>query len=86
MVHERSAVKNAFSTYVWSKVDSCFCEFLYVRITIFRTQNVNELNMTEIYEKASYIMHRDFEISYLPEPDNRMSQEMIVKKFFSENI
>ena len=24
MVHERSAVKNSFSTYVWSKVDSFF--------------------------------------------------------------
>ena len=29
MLHERSAVKNSFSTYVWSKVDSCFCEFLH---------------------------------------------------------
>ena len=27
--HERAAVKNSFSTYVWSKVDSCSCEFLY---------------------------------------------------------
>ena len=26
----RSAVKNLFSTYVWRKVDPCFCEFLYV--------------------------------------------------------
>ena len=24
VVHEWSAVKNSFSTYVWSKVDSCF--------------------------------------------------------------
>ena len=24
VVHERSAVKDSFSTYVWSKVDSCF--------------------------------------------------------------
>ena len=30
MVHEWSAVKNSFSTYVWSKVDSCFCEAVYV--------------------------------------------------------
>ena len=30
VVHERSAVKNVFSTYVWSKVDSCVCEFLYL--------------------------------------------------------
>ena len=30
IVHELSAVKNSFSTYVWSKVDSCFCEGLYV--------------------------------------------------------
>ena len=30
VVHERSALKNSFSTYVWSKVDSCFCEFLYL--------------------------------------------------------
>ena len=30
MVHEWSAVKNSFSTYVWSKGDSCFCEFLYM--------------------------------------------------------
>ena len=29
-MHERSAVKNSFSTYVWSKVDSCFCEFLWL--------------------------------------------------------
>ena len=29
-VHERSAVKNSFTTYVWSKVDSCFCESVYV--------------------------------------------------------
>ena len=27
--NERSAVKNSFSKYVWSKVDSHFCEFLY---------------------------------------------------------
>ena len=30
VVYERSAVKNSFSTYVWSKVDSCFCEALYL--------------------------------------------------------
>ena len=30
VVHERSAVKNSFSTYIWSKVDSCFCEAVYV--------------------------------------------------------
>ena len=29
VVNEWSAVKNSFSTYLWSKVDSCFCEFLY---------------------------------------------------------
>ena len=29
VVHERWAVKNSSSTYVWSKVDSCFCEVLY---------------------------------------------------------
>ena len=28
VVHKRSAVKNSFSTYAWSKVDSCFCEAL----------------------------------------------------------
>ena len=34
VVHKRSAVKNYFSTYIWSKVDSCFCEFLHaVQIT-----------------------------------------------------
>ena len=27
---ERSAVKNLFSTYVWSKVDSCFYGAVYV--------------------------------------------------------
>ena len=26
IAHERPAVKNSFSTYVWSKVDSYFCE------------------------------------------------------------
>ena len=26
VIHERSAVKNSLSTYVWSKIDSCFCE------------------------------------------------------------
>ena len=31
VVLERSAVKNSFSTYVWSKVDSCFCESVYIR-------------------------------------------------------
>ena len=30
VVHDRLAVKNSFSTYVWRKVDSCFCEALYV--------------------------------------------------------
>ena len=30
VVHERSAVKNSFSKYVWSKVDSSFCEAVYV--------------------------------------------------------
>ena len=30
MVHEWSAVKNLFSTYAWSKIYSCFCEFLYI--------------------------------------------------------
>ena len=29
-MHDRSAVKNSYSTYVWSKVDSCFCEALYI--------------------------------------------------------
>ena len=29
--NERSAVKYSFSTYVWSKVDSCNCEGLYVQ-------------------------------------------------------
>ena len=31
VVHERSAVKNLFSTYVWSKVYSCFCESVYIK-------------------------------------------------------
>ena len=29
VVNERLDVKNTFSNYVWSKVDSCFCEALY---------------------------------------------------------
>ena len=29
-MNEWSAVKNLFSTYVWSKVDSSFCEVVYV--------------------------------------------------------
>ena len=33
-VNEGSAVKNAFSTYVWSKVDSCFREALYISLLI----------------------------------------------------
>ena len=31
-VHERSAVKNSFSTYVWSKLDSFFCESVYTEL------------------------------------------------------
>merc|ERR1719468_653025 len=31
-VHERSAVKNLFKTYASSKVDSCFCEAVYILI------------------------------------------------------
>ena len=31
VVHEWSAFKKSFSTYVWSKVDSYFCQFLYIR-------------------------------------------------------
>ena len=30
VVHEQSAVKNPFSGYVWIKVDSYLCDFLYV--------------------------------------------------------
>ena len=30
VVHAWSAVKNSFSTYVWSEVDSCFCESVYI--------------------------------------------------------
>jgi len=30
VVHERSGVKNPFITYVWSKVDSCFCGAVYI--------------------------------------------------------
>ena len=30
VVRKRPAVKNSFSTYIWSKVNSCFCEALYV--------------------------------------------------------
>ena len=39
VVHERSAVKYSFSTYVWSKVDSCFCGavYLYWTMTHFET-------------------------------------------------
>ena len=29
-IHEHSAVKISLSTYVWSKVDSCFCESVYL--------------------------------------------------------
>ena len=29
VAHERSAVKKSFSSYVWSEVDSCFCEAVY---------------------------------------------------------
>ena len=29
VVQEQSAAKNSFSTYAWSKVDSCFCEAVY---------------------------------------------------------
>ena len=28
VIHEQPAVKNCFATYIWSKVDSCFCEAL----------------------------------------------------------
>ena len=30
VLHERLAVKNSFSKNVWSKVDICFCEAVYV--------------------------------------------------------
>ena len=30
VVHEWSAVKNSFSTYVWSNVNSCFCESVFI--------------------------------------------------------
>ena len=30
VVHERSVFKNSFSTCVWSKLDSFFCDFLYI--------------------------------------------------------
>ena len=31
VAHEWSAVKNSFSTYAWSNVDSCFCEAVQCR-------------------------------------------------------
>ena len=43
-MHERSAVKNSFSTYVWSKVDSCFCEFLYL--------NFNSALVRSLFERT----------------------------------
>ena len=48
MKHERSTVKNLFSTYIWSKVDSCFCEAVYVRkkITLQKSLENFACNMT----------------------------------------
>ena len=44
MVHERSAVKNSFSTYVWSKVDSCFCESVYSVQMKYATKKMVDIN------------------------------------------
>ena len=36
VAQERSAVKNSFSTYIWSKVDSCFCEAVYLPLILLK--------------------------------------------------
>ena len=40
---EQSAVKNSFSTYVWSKVDSCFCGAVYVFLALKRLKRLTRL-------------------------------------------
>ena len=40
VVHERMAVKIFFRTYVWSKVDSCFCESVYLAKTLEKRMTV----------------------------------------------
>ena len=37
VVHNLSAVRNYFSTYVWRKVDSCFCWAVYVQYTVSKS-------------------------------------------------
>ena len=58
VVNDRSAVKNSFSTYVWSKVDSCFCEALYKEFfkgTSCRNQNKNQDIFEDIDFGAQFI-------------------------------
>ena len=52
VVHERSAVKNSFRTYVWSKVDSCFLRHctLYSDLKKKISQNLsNSIHKIQFY-------------------------------------
>ena len=48
VLHERSAVKNSFSTYTWSKVDSCFCKALYVALPAAGIRKFVNLEIREL--------------------------------------
>ena len=54
--YDWSAVKNSFSTYVWSKVDSCFCEFL---------QHLRQVFEFDVFGKAQKILHIYSELKML---------------------
>ena len=64
VVHELWAVKNSFSTYVWSKVDSCFCEFLYLEVR-GADEGTLHLSESQLVEMASEIKRAISSIKFL---------------------
>ena len=80
-VHERSAVTNSFSTYVWSKVDSCFA-----RQCILKTTDWKPLELfpgTEIwrivYERTR--MNSNYFIALINQIFD--SRPLTIKEYFS---
>ena len=58
---ERSAVKNSFSTYVWSKVDSCFCEGVYIKSFLNsdrQTVSSARMKLTKLIEMLELIKQK----------------------------
>ena len=79
VAQERWTVKNSFSTYVWSKVDSCFCEALYVNLEDLQNDLHNSKAIAYFLLFVVLLLFQNTDLSG-PLTEDRCSQLQYLKK------